>query len=442
MPIKHVLQNMKHNFPSFNALKSFDKFDYIVAALAILLQIQVTLFADIGSKGIRIGLADLVLPFLGIHIIISLIKLETKWPEWFSSLISYCLVGMILVMNIALLNGYLLMGVISEWALFNKYVGFYILLLYMLVGGWLVTNAPHPHKTMQTFITVFVGFFILTLFASVITFFLEPILTFNLWLSNYPWDGFMANRNAFMVIFCLAFVFIIWSSKNSTKIPALLSSLFFLCMPIFFILNDSRTGWIAGISLTILFLSKDTIKRVKYIIPLLCIGAAIAYGSYFVTTSLTVQRGDQMKYFLEAIQSTPEDELKYLGDQKRYIAIEDGLELYKKNNMLLGAGLGSYMAFQIEKRGKFIDIIDFSGLWLLVETGALGLITFSGFFLVCLSIFYTKGFQYNDDFFRALFTFLILFAGMTLLHELMYTRILWFILGLGLIKLQSNISSA
>jgi len=434
---------MKYKLPSLSALKLFDKYDYIAAALAILLQIQVTLFADITSKGIRIGLADLVLPVLGGYIVFSLFRKKSKWPQWAAPSIPYWIISMALVMSVALLNGYLVNGVISSWALLNKYIGFYILISYMLAAGWLVTNAPDRMKVLSTFITVFVSFFVITLCTSVMTFFIEPILGMNLWLPNYPWDGFMANRNAFMVIFTIAFVLIIWGYKRKDyEVPSLISSLFFLCLPIFFVLNDSRTGWIVGTCFMLIFLFRNPIEKFKFVLPLLCVGATIAYSSYFVTTSVTVQRGHQMRYFVEAIQSTPEDELKYRGDQKRYTALEDGLELYRKYNPIVGAGLGSYKPFQIKKRGKFIDIIDFTGLWLLVETGIIGLSVFSAFFIFCLWSLYKSGFRHHDDFARALFTFLIFFAGMTLLHELIYTRVVWFILGSGFVQYHSNSSNA
>ena len=58
---------------------------------------------------------------------------------------------------------------------------------------------------------------------------------------------------------------------------------------------------------------------------------------------------------------------------------------------------------------------------------------FAGFFLMCLWALYRRGFDRDDPSFyhRVLFCFMICFLVLSGLHELMYTRFLWFALGLG-----------
>jgi len=48
--------------------------DYLAIFMAIILQIHVNLFANGDYLGIRIGLADLFMPIIGIMVLISLIK--------------------------------------------------------------------------------------------------------------------------------------------------------------------------------------------------------------------------------------------------------------------------------------------------------------------------------------------------------------------------------
>ncbi|PCI99926.1 MAG: hypothetical protein COB14_05090 [Alphaproteobacteria bacterium] len=407
---------------------------YIVIVMAVLLQIQATFFAQEGYLGLRIGIADLFLPFAGLYVLFSMFISKTSiWPRWSVRHMLVWLFALLLIMSSALLNGYIVNGTVASWAFINKYIGFLILLSYLALGGWIATNAKDMRHITTLFMGVFTKFFLFTIALSLLAFFLQPLVPFSLWISDYPWDGLMANRNAYMVTFIIAFIFIIWSyADNKTMIPAWVQSIFWCCLPIFFVFNASRTGWIIAIALAVILLLKNPIKRLKSIIPFLILGVVITYASFYATTSATseVLQGKQMRY-LFALQNE-RDEL-YMGDEKRYIAVEDGLELYHLYDPMIGAGLGSYRPFQIEKRGKFIEIIDFSGLWLLVETGALGVAVFAAFFMTCLWSLYQTGFvKNNNPYHRSMLTFLIMFAAMSMLHELIYTRALWFALGLAL----------
>ncbi len=414
--------------------KTINITNYIVILMAIALQIHINLFANGDYLGIRIGLADLFLPLIGGWVLITLIRGKSKWPLWSINKMNLWLLALISVMSISLLNGYLTNGFLSKWALINKYIGFFLLVSYMMLGGWLVTNAKNSSIIMTLFSNIFTGFFSLTVLMSVITLFLQYFIPYPLWLPNYPWDGLMVNRNAFMVIFVLSLTLIIYRYHNDKSIihPFIIKS-FWLSLPIFLVFNDSRTGWLAFTALIIVFFINSPIKQIFKTIFLLLIGTLIAYSSYYVTTNKEVLRGTQMKNLISVINSKGSNELEYIGDQKRYIAVEDGLELYQEHNPIIGSGLGTYKPFQIKKRGEFIDVIDFSGLWLLVETGILGLFIFSAFFIMCAWSLYKTGFTKNHSgFHKAIFVFLIMFAFMSILHELIYTRALWFTVGLAL----------
>lgn len=410
-------------------MKALHAIDYITLFLAIALQIQITLFADGDYLGLRIGLADLFIPLIGLYVLFSLLTQKSYWPRWSMKGLIFWIAALTAVMSVSLVNGYLVNGTLSSWALINKYIGFLLLVSYLMLGGWIISNTADVKKTLALFVMTFTGFFVITNALSVLALFLGHFLSYPLWLGDYPWDGFMANRNAYMLVFVMAFCFIIWSYRNNDiKIPIWIHALFWTTLPTFFIFNDSRTGWLVSIPLVIMLLSKAPIKRAKLILPCLIIGLGISYVSYYATDKIAVLESRQMAYLLQIAEGT-----NYKGDIKRYIALEDGLELYKQHNPIIGAGLGSYKPFQIEKRGTYIEVIDFTGLWLLVETGALGLIIFAAFFITCLWTLYLQGFKHIDSsYHRAMLTFLILFSAMSILHELMYTRLLWFSVGLGI----------
>lgn len=430
----------------FNALKirmkTFQSMHYIVILFAVVVQIQVTLFADGDYLGLRVSLGDLLIPFVGVFVVFSLLRKKTSWPHWSIPFMLIWIVALSFIMSLALYNGYVTNGFLSSWAFVNKYIGFFLLLSYLMLGGWIVTNVSNKMAVLRLFMCVFTSFYILTVFMSALLLFLQYFIPFPLWLADYPWDGFMANRNAFVVIFILAFTFVIWSdAEGHTFVPFWLSMLFWLCLPMFFVFNESRTGWIVSAVLAVIFFAKNPIKRGVVVLPILLLGTLITYSSYYMTTaaSSSVKEGWQMRYMVALV--VQQDELDYHGDQRRYTAVEDGLELYQQHNFITGAGLGTYRPFQIQKRGEFVDIMDFTGLWLLVETGALGLLMFAAFYLVCMHSVYRVGFvdgHSSSSYHRAFLVFLILFAGISVLHELMYTRALWFALGLGMVAVMDK----
>ncbi|MAQ71367.1 MAG: hypothetical protein CL565_04150 [Alphaproteobacteria bacterium] len=400
-----------------------------VAVLAVFLQIQLTLFSNKGYFGLRVNLADILLPFLGVFILFSLVLRKSEWPAWGLKAIPAFLLLLAFAMTASLINGYLNLGYFSNWALVNKYTGLYILISYFLLGAWLSTNFPEERFLIKNFIKPFVIFFAVILSLSFLGLCITNYSDISVGLALYPWEGLMGNRNAFMLLAVLVFIlYEVYREELGNYIGYSL----WLLLPTFFVFNASRSGWIIFCLIT---LSCGIIKPknfLKNILPILVLGSLIAYGLTLTTKEYYVSNPVQVDA-LKALMGN--DNYKMHGsDRKRLIAVEDGLELYSQSNPVLGAGLGTYKEFQIEKRGEFIDIIDFTALWLLVETGVFGLTVFSLFFLSCLYVCYKKAYDktHPSKFHVCVFFFLVLFLGLTLLHEFSYTRFLWVITGLAI----------
>lgn len=412
----------------------------IIAALS--LQIQVTLFATASYAGLRVSLADLFLPLIVAGIALTLLSRKSDWPEWKSRATLPLIAALILVMTLSIAQSALKESGNFKWALINKYIGFLILMAYLFLGAWLARNAP---KSKEVFSQYFAGFFIITLCLSFFAFFIQPLIPVLLWLDRYPWDGFMANRNAFALLAIFAILLLLNAParpKPDIHAPTPFlrritdpDVLLWLLLPIFFIYNASRAGWIACALITFIWAVKSPRQFLRQTLPVLLIGALLAYGSLYIQSIRDVQKNKQFGLLL-ALGDIDEENM-YGGDRKRLIAVEDGLELYKASNPLIGSGLGTYKDYQIEKRGKFIDLIDFTALWLLVETGALGLLAFTAFFVHCLMTLWRTSRSppvHERNFERALLYFLIIFAAFSFLHEILYTRYLWLALGLALAK--------
>lgn len=420
--------------------------ELMAGVFAILLQIQVTLFATDNYAGLRVSLADLFLPVAGGLVLLSLLKRRSLWPTWKSRYTLPLLATLIAVMTIAIAQSGLQGSGNFKWALLNKYIGFLILIAYLKLGAWLAQNGQ---KTIETFTRVFISFFLFTLIMSTIAFFVSPLLLLPLWIDAYPWDGFMANRNAFALLAIFIVLLIVNTQKrpmqDKPKTEPILRRttdpevLIWLLLPIFSMYNDSRAGWLVCAAIIVTMALKAPKNFMKMTVPLLALGAVLAYGSLNVQEVRQVKDGHQLNRLIEL--GTHDQNKMYGGDRKRLIALEDGLELYRASNPLIGAGLGAYKDFQIGKRGKFIDLIDFTALWLLVETGALGLLAFAAFFMHSAFKISQTAFQSayrppgNDKgFYQALLFFLLAFAIISCLHEILYTRFLWLCLGLALAR--------
>jgi len=389
------------------------------------------MFAQEGYEGLRINLADLLLPVTGMWVIYSLFHQKTLWPNWKNKYIWLSLMALIIVMSVSLLNGYHVNGYLSGWAFLNKYIGFFVLLAYFLLGGWLASNSSESHKTLTDSLRAFCGFFTIVILTSSLLIIIQPYTSFSLWLPFYPWDGLMANRNAFAVLGVMVGVFLLWGPKDLREggISRKLYFLFWLFLPFFLVYNASRTAWITLALLLLLALFTLPFIRGRKIILLLLMGSVLVYGSTFIVNIADIVKMKQFNNLIGLVQNDQKTAL-YVGDKKRLIAVEDGWALYKRSNPLIGAGLGTYKPFQIEKRGAFVDIIDFTALWLLVETGILGLGAFVVFFLMCLWTQYKEGVKGGKSFHTSMAVFLLAFAFMAGLHELAYTRFVWFFLGL------------
>lgn len=399
-------------------------------ALASFIQIQVPLFQTEDYLGLRFNLADLILPFAGMFIVYSLLRKQSFWPQWSMKYTWAWLTVISLTMTLALLKGYWVNGFWSQWALINKYCGFFVLLSYFLMGGWLSSNFKNKDISTRQFSAFFCYIALSVLVLSALVAITELLIETPLKISDFPWDGFMGNRNAYMALIVAVIVILeVFRFSRQKLLPDWAHALLWIIMPIFALYNESRTGWIV-LTLILIGLSFSNWRLILYkIMPCVIIGSCISYVMFTNTNIDLFKKGWHMQRISGHVA---------YSQNVRKASLEDGLELYTKSNPIIGSGLGTYQEFQKEKRGKFIDIMDFSALWLLVETGALGLLAFSGFFITAAYDLYKKSAINSDIFSRSVFFVLILMGAMSFLHELLYTRYLWLFLGLALAQKKTN----
>lgn len=427
--------------------KPKDFFVLCLIVFAFILQMQITLFQTETYLGLRVNVADLILPFLMIYCLYTLLRKKTVFPNLVFNQAYYYLIVLIAIVVLSFVRGYYALGHISGWALINKTVGFFILVSYFFIGAWIISNVKNVKKAFNIFMIFYILCFILVLIIPVL---FSPILYYFKihrieLMPELPWQGLMGNRNAFMVAMIPAFSWVVYhlTQKKEDKdavfldLPDWLYKVFWFLIGMFLVFNGSRAGYLVLLPLFVYLIFKLRMEFLKKILPFMLLGFLCTYVLAHTLYTKYVGRLEQVRNFSYAVTAKAQDDL-YVGDQVRVITLEDALSLYQQSNPLLGAGLGVYKEFQIEKRGAFIEVIDCAPLWLLTETGLLGLIGFSGFFLLCLRAVWLQSKGACREYYFPIFVFLLGFSVMALFHEITYTRIVWFILGMSLAKVKTN----
>lgn len=414
--------------------------------MAIALQIQISFFATEDYKGLRLNLADIMLPFIGLIILFTLCQKTTAWPQFHIKHTYYWLAGLGLILIAALGHGYLLYDQWSYWGLTNKIIGWFVLSAYFLLGGWLASNAKE--NVVRIFLKSIIAFFLLVftvqaldLTAYYLTISPKPLLI------EFPLAGLMANKNAFAFLFLSLLGTI--TIFNHQYLSLKLIYFFWFIAPFALAYTGSRSAAITLLLLIpILFVCTRETANWKKMFLFLLIGIIAVFSLYKTAPKkfhvFHPKRIEVTAYIKNIVADTMkgekitkiEQKTIYAGDSIRLKIIDAALNTIKEHPFL-GGGLGSAFIKQEEQWGKFINIIDCTPLWLWAETGLIGLAAFLIFyFLILRRLWQNVWNEDNDDIAKKLslsvFMMLIIFGVMCLFHEILYTRFLWFFMGLAL----------
>lgn len=410
---------------------------FLSLLVPVALQVQVDLLASADYIGLRINIADLLLPFAGLGIALSLLFKQSQWPAFKIKYAYGWLTALTLILTVALFHGYYSNGAWSDWALINKYVGWLTLLSLFMWGGWVATNAPPEliRKIMQIF--AMSGLALLGLGMAVVLLKDFGVLPVG-GAFDYPLSGFMSNRNAYaFFVACLSVVLAVFHFKQQPLVPVWAITAFFFLLPLAHTLIGSRAGWFLHPVILIGLICFGRKEALKILLLPLLAGIALV-AALAATHTIEISRNkqfrliSQMKTVVEEENldfTSPETQQKYRrhSDAYRIQAAHDAIALWK-TSPVIGAGLGTFLEYQAQRYGQFMDVVDNSPLWLLSETGLIGLMVFFGFYGFSVYGLIRAG----DPLSLSLVGVLLAFGLFCLLHEMLYTRFLWFFLGLAL----------
>ncbi len=408
--------------------------------LAFALQIQITLFVSDNYAGLRVNTADILMPFMGFIIILSLLFKKSNWPKFYIKYAYLWLIGLSLIMPFALINGYFTSGEWNQWGLINKLIGWFVLLGYFLLGGWLAYNSKK--ESLLLFIKIIVYFFvILTSIISLLVVFQSYGINNNFYKLKLPIEGFMANKNSFVFLTLSILAFATCFQK--IIFPNWLVYFLWFLIPLIFIYTGARAGILAFpfVFFTLFFLTKKTVSWKKInlsllsgIILLVLIQSTSSTNIFMLYSATTAQ---SIKNLTKKSSShNIENNVAYKGDAFR-LKVLDTTKNMIMERPILGSGLGAAKIEQEKQWDRFYAIIDCTPLWLWAETGLLGLTAFLLFYFICLKYLWKTNHNLQENNIKralsqSVLVTMIVFALMCLFHELLYTRFLWFFMGLAL----------
>jgi len=332
----------------------------------------------------------------------------------------------------------------SYWATYNRELGYFVLLAYLFAGS--MVAAFFGRGAVRWVVRAFLVTTACCLFLYVIMFGFLPAPT--LWALNWDvrhFSGMFGNRNAlaFAVLIALAVSLAVKSPIIGRWRPAAISLACFLV-----VISGSRTGMGVGALLIVVaaFNRRISAREIAQtaVSTALLVGALIAInnalplifrelGHVMSSDGLgtgwksvaTALQGFGRSYV--AVESAAAKQLSDIQSE-RFEGYWVALDMWL-SHPIFGAGMGAFLAHYLETTGVAF-VIHNSGLWILAEMGLVGLVLFLPLpWAIIAHLLRSRGEKLEwDD--CALLYCLIGVVVFSLAHDMLYQRILWFMLGL------------
>lgn len=338
---------------------------------------------------------------------------------------------MLIVASATMLVGFLIGWArfgITDWALYNRLIGWFVLLSYLATGALIVGVTRRIGLTILLRIMLVTGLAVasLDLFLLLMAILGLPVAEFMTQASSGI-SGMSQNANAFalqlsvlLAIACALENQGVFTAPRTDAKPFILVLTILLLAIIF---AKSRTGYITIAAMLCVAL---WLRWIRWQSVLIAVMSALA-----VTFLPLVLHA--MEAFMQSSLGQPPDILmptpriwQLSSDMERWFTIKRGFDLWLEHP-LFGAGLGAFVKAVEAEHGVFL-VIHGSAIWLLAEFGVVGLAIFStGFVMLLWSAW--RGAQRGAISARLLLLVLMSFALFQTTHDTFYQRIFWLIVG-------------
>lgn len=382
-------------------------------AFAASLNIATTL--HFGASEIRIAASDLLLPIA----VFVLLRRQPRIPRavwaWLAVFSAW--------LTVSLIIGRFDIGAWQSWAVMNKYLGWFALVAYLLVGARIAVNDE------GLALTVMRAFVISGVVIACIG--ITRLLLAKIGLAAYPFSaerqsGLLENPNAFGAAMAATWAIIAASGETlfSRRIGRALAAVAIVGV----VFSGSRGAYLGlGICVSALLATHRASWR-DAVFSVACAGAVvlisaippISSGANVPQTSSTPGLSSA-----EAVASI---------EHREHLSTE-AISMWEMHP-IAGAGLGVFLHQQMIEHRDPPQTIHTTALWLMTETGLIGLALALAFGVYCLRTLAAG----DDVLSRIALASLITLAADSVANEMMYQRYLWLILGLALAQRLSRVA--
>lgn len=319
----------------------------------------------------------------------------------------------------------------TSYAFMSKFLGLFILIGYACLGAGFKLN--FHDEDIKTLIKIMTStlLVIVLIKEAIILLYYSKIFGDNLIITPIL-SGYTNNRNAFalqlLVVSCLSLVYLDATWQTIILMTAI-------------VFTYSRSALITIAFVIFMLLLTKLVPR-KKVIKILCLSLILMLGIFFAEFVINSIANIITPYLLTNSSLTREinfqlDHFSYASsNSQRLYTFVTGLKLWLKSPFT-GIGLGGFVQHELLNNQVFL-VIHNTFLWLLVEFGILGVSIFIWYGCVLLNYFYTriKSVALNNLLKeeKALILIGIIFAMMGSVHEIFYQRIIWFVLGLLIVR--------
>lgn len=401
----------------------------LLAGLLVFFQV----YAPTDAGRINLNLADPV-AIGGAIVFLSLyVRKPDRRRMWSGDHFETALILASATMVVGFLVGWARFGV-TDWALYNRLIGWFVLLSYVATGALIVGATRRMGLTILLRVVLMTGLAVAAL--DIVLLFLTllglPVAAF-LPQGATGISGMSQNANAFALQMCVVLA-IACALESRDKLAASSADIkpFVLVLTILLvaiIFARSRTGYI---TFAIMLCGVVWLRWVRWQSVAIAAFAALAVsllplGLRSAGESIWnwLQLASMHPHIPDILIPTPRA-WEITSDAERFFTIKRGLELWFEHP-IFGAGLGAFVHTVEAENGVFL-VIHGSAVWLLAEFGAVGLTIFATGFGM-LSWWAWRGSQEGATAARVLLLVLASFALFQIIHDTFYQRIFWLMVG-------------
>ncbi len=409
----------------------------ILALFAIGLQVLVT--PVIHGTPLRLALADLLLPVVLPVMLVSWIRAGCPWPLAPVRQALLWIAVLTVCLGVSLLIGLRTIGHLETWGLVNKFVGFLVLIAYFTAGAWLAGQATGDNLVLFGRALLGAAWLIATYSLGVCVWYASGVPGWVDLMDRAR--GLSDNANAYG---CLVAVLLLVEVTQAAAGQAFghrvhVAGMALLMAALAF--SGSRSAWLGlAAGLVLLAMARAVNLRLTAAAAAVAIVGSLALSGWGPHLIGQLARLDPTATSVPSIATRP----IYVVDHPS-VAYDSGVEhrlrLSKQaltmwqNAPIFGQGLGSFLWQQRQSGEPEPSVIHTTALWLLAETGGVGLALFSAFGLFCARSLWRAGSQVTDAaacIITASSAVLLLAVVASIGTEMLYQRHLWFLLGMAL----------